>query len=257
MSRQSRFNPPRYLWADVPQEPDQTVWPYAASLEQPNPPAYPAPDPTSSFFTPNARDNQSSRTNPTAALNTSQNCSLYITNLPATTTVKILLQALTRHGPFDRIYACHVTPPKQTPGFRTATAKLTTFTRGGAERLLAFINQRRLILGTLTADATWNRRFTPPPPQLPPDVTRVLIIRGPRDIVNGDALAAFFRAPPHGLRFHTQGVFFTDTAAAAERTMGWQFGSYPGQAEAARRALLCGRWAGLVEVEFGRDPCAA
>lgn len=124
-----------------------------------------------------------------------------------------------------------------------------------------FIHTRcGLVLGTLTADAIWNRHPIPPP-QLPAHRTRVLVIRGPRELVNETALAGLFRAGPHHIRFDTQHVYYADRRPGSgsdmrDVTMVWQFGAYRAQARPAREALLA-RWSGRVEVRFGADPCAA
>ncbi|KAK4149774.1 hypothetical protein C8A00DRAFT_18590 [Chaetomidium leptoderma] len=178
------------------------------------------------------------------------NCSLFVTNLPGATTVKILLQVLASHGPFDRIYACHVTEPDPAQGFTTASAKITTFSRPGAERLYSFIAQNRLVMNNLVSRVIWNRNMVGPQP-LPQHYTRVLCLRGPKTVVDGHVLFRFLQRC--NITFHTQDVFVTQETEN-ERAMVWQFGSYRAQAEAARAALQA-RWPAMA-VQFGPDPCA-
>jgi hypothetical protein len=216
-----------------------------------NPPATNRPENSIPGFSPNYLGNIYNPANRPADIPPQLNCSLFITNLPAATTLKILLQQLTTHGPFDKIYNCHVTSPDLSQGFTTASAKLTTFTRPGAERLHRFIASGRLNLGHYRAQVVWNRNMVGPQ-ALPQHYSRVLCISGPKAVVDGHALDQFLREQC-GIRFHTQDVFVTGESAG-ERAMVWQFGSYRAQAETARVALRA-RWPGLV-VQFGEDPCA-
>jgi hypothetical protein len=247
------FNPPRYPWADVAEAQGGTYQPTRPVGTQPptNPPATHTPENSISGFSPNYQGDISNPANRPADIPPHLNYSLFITNLPGATTVKILLQELTTHGPFDKIYTSHVTPPDPSQGFTTASAKLTTFTRPGAERLYRFIASGRLILGHHRALVVWNRIMVGPQP-LPQHYSRVLYIRGPKNVVDGHALDRFLREQC-GIRFHTQDVFVAGESAD-ERAMVWQFGSYRAQAETARVALRA-RWPGLV-VQFGEDPCA-
>jgi hypothetical protein len=247
------FNPPRYPWADVDEAQAGTYQPTrpAGTLPPASPPTNQTPELSTLGFSPNYLGNTANPANRSADIPPELSCSLFIANLPAATTVKILLQELTTHGPFDRIYACHVTEPDPSQGFITASAKLTTFTRPGAERLYRFIASGRLILGHYRAQVVWNRNMVGSQP-LPQHYTRVLCIRGPKHVVDGHALDQFLREQC-GIRFHAQDVFVTGEGAD-ERVMVWQFGSYRCQAETVR-VVLRARWPSLV-VQFGEDPCA-
>lgn len=247
------FNPPRYPWADVDEAQAGPYQPTRPVGTQPstNPPLNQTPQAAEPEFSPNYLGSIANPANRAADIPPQLNCSLFITNLPGATTVKTLLQTISTHGLFDRIYACHVTEPDPSQGFTTASAKITTFTRSGAERLHRFIANGRLVLGDHRAQVVWNRNMVRPQ-ALPQDYTRVLCIAGPKAVVDGHALYEFFRQQCN-IRFHTQDVFVAGESAD-ERAMVWQFGSYRAQAETARVALRA-RWPALV-VQFGEDPCA-
>lgn len=86
-----------------------------------------------------------------------QSTTLRITNLPPGTTIKILLDALALAGPFQSaVYDAWIEelPSGNTPASESpTTASLIMWTRDGAERILNYINARRLTIENHTAQA--------------------------------------------------------------------------------------------------------
>ncbi|KAK3941029.1 hypothetical protein QBC46DRAFT_259593, partial [Diplogelasinospora grovesii] len=185
-----------------------------------------------------------------------ENCSLWLQNLPAGTTVHHVLQALTRavaihKEVFDRIVVCHVTEARPHDGFFTAGCKLVTFTRAGAKRLFDFIDSGRLAITERIIQVRWNRIRAAELDA--PAASRVLILKGPKKVVNHDTLHKLFKEK-FVYQWQEIRVLTEEPGEEGLRTMEWQFGSFHAQAEVARMVIKS-EWEG-VDVKFGLDPCA-
>lgn len=89
------------------------------------------------------------------------NCALFLTNLPAGTTPKILLDALGIHAPFGRVHATSIAPP--TDGrYKNACAKITMFLREEAVRVFQFIAGGNLRIAGRTIAVVWNSNRSAP-----------------------------------------------------------------------------------------------
>ncbi|ERS97691.1 hypothetical protein HMPREF1624_05862 [Sporothrix schenckii ATCC 58251] len=221
------------------------------------------------------------------------NTSLFLMGLPPQATVGDLLRAVAALGPTGRIYAASVNPPDPARRLPLAAAKISFFSRQQAERLKALIDAQQLVLlDSRTAGAAhpgavggggrpfpircaWNRDKKPPRQCVQANECRVLRIRGPADVVNFEALAAYF---DEKFRYELQDVRVVPSPTANgdsssssssggsrsnrpssggalgdEQTMEWRFASFQSQAIAAKMALNQERK--MVRVEYGRDPC--
>ncbi|CAK7224391.1 hypothetical protein SBRCBS47491_005533 [Sporothrix bragantina] len=194
------------------------------------------------------------------------NTSLFLMGLPPRATVGDLLRAVAALGPTGRVFAASVNPPDPARRLPLAAAKISFFTRPQAERLKAQIDGGQLVMwdsssgdcsGTfgrsLTIRCAWNRDKKPPRQCVQASECRVLRIRGPADVVNFEALAAYF---DEKFRYELQDVKVlgaSSSSGAGEQTMEWRFASFQSQAIAAKMALNQERK--MVRVEYGRDPC--
>ncbi len=230
------------------------------------------------------------------------NTSLFLVGLPPAAKVGDLLRAVAALGPVGRIFAASVSSPDPARGLPLAAAKISFFTRAQAERLKALIDAQQLVMYGLppisTTTMTWapttTTTPTPPPTQVRTYVVRcawnrdrkaprqcvqanecrVLVIRGPRTVVNRRAMAAFFDEKfryeledvwvlgqdGRGQRVDEEGGLGDDMATGSwgndgmtEQTMVWRFASFQSQAIAAKMALNQERK--MVHIEYGRDPC--
>ncbi|CAK7199980.1 hypothetical protein SEUCBS139899_002668 [Sporothrix eucalyptigena] len=191
------------------------------------------------------------------------NTSLFLMGLPPQATVGDLLRAVAALGPTGRVFAASVNPPDPARRLPLAAAKISFFTRQQAERLKSQIDAGQLVMWdisgassgsrSLTIRCAWNRDKKPPRQCVQANECRVLRIRGPADVVNFEALTAYF---DEKFRYELQDIKVVGggtTANAGEQTMEWRFASFQSQAIAAKMALNQERK--MVRVEYGRDPC--
>ena len=201
-------------------------------------------------FSPNYRGNINLARNRSAAIPSTENCSLFVTGLPPTITVRQLLAAVRDTG---RVYATHLNEPEPDKGHPTCAAKLVFFERRAAERFY----DRHLLAGLRVEEypgyvgkVVWNRVKTAAP-DLPRHYTRVLMISGPAALVNPEFLTSYFTSK---LEFEVDEIF--DRAAMGDRRLvEYRFGSFRCQAEAAKMAVSREMGDLGVQVWFGADPC--
>ncbi|KAK8029602.1 Enoyl reductase LovC [Apiospora rasikravindrae] len=114
-----------------------------------------------------------------------ENCSVFVTGLPGHIGYYDLLQRLQ----YGRIVQTHINAP--TGHYNTAAAKVVFWNRVGAENFMTAVRCRDFAFYGHRVRATWNRVKVAP--QDPADVTssRVIRVRGPREIVNEESLCAF------------------------------------------------------------------
>ncbi|KAK3364639.1 hypothetical protein B0T25DRAFT_444583 [Lasiosphaeria hispida] len=177
------------------------------------------------------------------------NCSLFIYNLPAHMTEKSLIEALLPHAPFDRIYALSVTPPSAGSFSDTSIAKITTFTRAGAEKLYNFIHAGWLAISGQQTRVRWNQIKVA---AFPGDeyLSRVLLISGPKDVVTIPNLTAHLS---RGIAYQLEAATVKQETADI-RLIEWRFCSFRAQASSAKLLL---RWElPAVTTRFGVDPLA-
>jgi len=131
-------------------------------------------------FSENYRGERSAR-NCSASIPDTDNCSLWLTNLPTTITHHDLLSGIHNVG---RVYATVINPPDS--GHATSAAKLVFFTREAAQALYLQSQVHGLFVGPMRARVGWNRIKTSA--QEPGKRSRVLIISGHSSFVNEHSL---------------------------------------------------------------------
>ncbi|KAM7204636.1 hypothetical protein V8F20_003420 [Naviculisporaceae sp. PSN 640] len=179
------------------------------------------------------------------------NSSVWVVNLPAGTTEKIFLDAMTAFGPFGRILSCEIIPGGPGHKHPQAACAVAFFERASAKRLLEYIvNQKFRIQNRTIPHAYWNKKFLIPP-QERSGRSRVLIIQGSDEICDVHTLEAFLKGKK--LKLKTQSLeIVEDRPFKSHRTLIWTFVSYIGMAEPAM-VLLTEAFDGL-RVTFGSDP---
>ena len=201
-------------------------------------------------FSPNYRGNIALARNRSAAIPPTENCSLFVTGLPPSITVRQLLAAVRDTG---RVYATHLNGPEPHKGHPTCAAKLVFFERAAAERFYDRHVQAGLRVDGYpgyVGKVVWNRIKTAAP-DLPRHYTRVLMISGPAALADPEFLTGYFRSK---LEFEVDEVF--DRGAAGDRRLvEYRFGSFRCQAEAAKMALSREMGELGVQIWFGPDPC--
>lgn len=145
-------------------------------------------------FSPNYKGDATNIKNRSANIHPSQSTSLYLTNIPNGCSVKHLLDALTLHGPFGKVWQVYISPGTRENGYSTNAAKVAMFTREGAEKIFAFVKRGGLVMGGLVARVVWNRVLVPEQERKgSPYLSRVLVIEGDKEIVNFENLDRYFR----------------------------------------------------------------
>ncbi|KAK4444914.1 hypothetical protein QBC34DRAFT_307968 [Podospora aff. communis PSN243] len=169
--------------------------------------------------------------NRSAEIPAEENCSLFITGLSPTTTTPQLLGAIRNVG---RVYATHINGPEPDRGHMTCAAKVVFFERAAAERFYARFHTGFHIPAhpNHTGRVVWNRIRSA---EVDPNgrKSRVLLISGPKALVNETALRAYLSTK---IQYQVEAVI--PLHHATQRALiEFRFGSYRCQAEAARMAL--------------------
>lgn len=175
-----------------------------------------------------------------------ENCAFWITGLPPTCTVKMLLSAISGFG---KIYATHINPPDGRLPFGTAAAKVILFRLSAARAFFREYEFKPLLVDGFLAIVRRNRIRAA---KLDRKSSRVLVITGPKEVVDWGYLQGAFRN-----RF----VYDLDEVVTLWengelRSLEVRFGSARAQAEAAYQLLrpTAGPFAN-VGVWYGHDPC--
>ncbi|KAI8627940.1 hypothetical protein F5Y19DRAFT_477111 [Xylariaceae sp. FL1651] len=231
----------------VPQHTSQSSTPTSGLLQ--------ATPPTSGFSM-NYRGSRTRNENRSQNIPEEANTSVWIYGLPPMCDHAMLLGALRGTG---KIYACVVNPAEGR--YTAAAAKVVFWNRAGVDRLY-----NKVLHGGFTFDGDWapvvepNRIKTCAQPES--ERSRVILIRGPRSIVNFARLAGLFL---ESIQYQLEDVqdFQLLGGMAA---MIWTFGSYRLQAESAYKKIARlvkeahdrqedrEGW-NLVRIIWGDDPC--
>ncbi len=178
----------------------------------------------------------------------SQSSCLFMNGLPPHVDMKLLLGTLAKEGPFGRVYATSLLPPKPHEGHFTAAAKIQFFRHDAAQRLLDRANSRPLIIGGNKVTVVWNRYKAV---DQGGESTRVLVIAGPMEKVNVPFLSQYFRE--HFI-FQTEEVIVRrQNRRYGTRVLEWRFGSFRAQADAAYKVLSNSNLDGIA-AWFLKDP---
>lgn len=201
-------------------------------------------------FSTNYKGDISNDSNRSANIPEHENTSLWIVGLYAAMDTARLLSSIAHLGPTGKIWATVISNAQPEKGHAGSAAKIVFFDRVGAERLKQAIEEGRLngIVGRAVR-VTFNRIRSAP--QTPTESSRVLLIRGPGQLVNRTFLDQLFTS-----RF----VYQTEAVNVLEQTMlhtsiEWRFGSFRSQAQSAGM-LLSREYGNVINWVYGRDPCA-
>ncbi|KAJ0346878.1 hypothetical protein COL154_010653 [Colletotrichum chrysophilum] len=205
-------------------------------------------------ISPNYAGDPTIERNRSADIPDSENCALWITFLPPDVTHREILAEIRNMG---RIWSVVISGPEPAKNHHTAAAKVVFFELGAAQKFYAMScnpARRFKVRGHVTKvelnrikTAQDNRRNN----------SRVLRIKGRPDVVNKDALTAYFKQK---ITFEVDEVI----TIVMNEDMGdveYRFGSFGNQAELAYLALqreydVGGIHSPYWEVQYGHDPCA-
>ncbi|KAH0438156.1 hypothetical protein CcaCcLH18_03423 [Colletotrichum camelliae] len=205
-------------------------------------------------ISPNYAGDPTIERNRSADIPDSENCALWITFLPPDVTHREILAEIRNMG---RIWSVVISGPEPAKNHLTAAAKVVFFELGAAQKFYAMScnpARRFKVRGNVTKvelnrikTAQDNRRNN----------SRVLRIKGRPDVVNKDALTAYFKQK---ITFEVDEVI----TIVMNEDMGdveYRFGSFGNQAELAYLALqreydVGGIHSPYWEVQYGHDPCA-
>ncbi|KAI6370100.1 hypothetical protein MCOR25_004271 [Pyricularia grisea] len=224
-------------------------------------------------FSPNYQGDTSLANNRSANIPESESCSLFILGLPPTLTTTQLLGAIRNTG---RVWASHINMPEPSRGHTTCAAKVIFFERAAAQRFYAahqphnggFVTDPSS--GLPPARVLWNRIRSAEVgasnttaggggggPGSGGNKSRVLLIYGPKRLVNEPSLTAYFASK---MEFQIDRAF--ELASCVDLVTGqvmvlfeYRFGSFRCQAEAAKMSLSR-EFKDEIKVWYGDDPCA-
>ncbi|KAI1777468.1 hypothetical protein F4818DRAFT_439822 [Hypoxylon cercidicola] len=191
----------------------------------------------------------------------SQNCSLHIGNLPPDCTISDLLGSIRDIG---KVYASNIRPP--TNEYHTAAAKLVFWDRDAVDRFLKLASEGKFTVGRYVPIVRMNNHRAAAQSQS--ILSRVLLIRGPRQIVEQSYLENFFRKL---FRYDLETVVVVDRSEFFTK-LEFRFSSYRCQASNAMKYVVMaskGQWIPSivfteeeqklwysVQPYWGIDPCA-
>ncbi|KAK4448056.1 hypothetical protein QBC34DRAFT_301633 [Podospora aff. communis PSN243] len=205
-------------------------------------------------ISPAYRGNLSIPRNHSAQIPEDENCSIFITGLPGDCTVHTVLRALHGTG-VGRVYFCHINRPQDDsnrPGRTTAAAKLVFFEAASASGFLQRHANEGFAVDGYHIQAVYNRNRVAEAPERK-NVTRVLIISGPKEVVHEEVLEKLFRGH---FEYQMDGPVITWGETETDRCLEWRFGSYRAQAQAACLFMRQNGIFSRVKVIYGQDPCA-
>lgn len=191
----------------------------------------------------------------TVLASANRNCAVTIWNLPGGTTEAMIIEAITAHKPIGKVYACDVYvipgPDNIPPAMTVATVRFML--PESATRLVLIGNRPEHDQGIFVkgkrAKITLSHRAQPAYLQEP--ASRVVIFRGPRNIVNPMALRKLW-----GIKEQTERLIM----GKVEKGMceiEWRFCSFAFNAEPAF-AVFENAYGNRKDcsVRYGVDPCA-
>ncbi|KAF5495062.1 hypothetical protein CGCS363_v010183 [Colletotrichum siamense] len=205
-------------------------------------------------ISPNYAGDPTIERNRSADIPDSENCALWITFLPPDVTHREILAEIRNMG---RIWSVVISGPEPAKNHHTAAAKVVFFELGAAQKFYAMSCNpaRRFKVRGYVTKVELNRIKTAQDNRR--NNSRVLRIKGRPDVVNKDALTAYFKQK---ITFEVDEVI----TIVMNEDMGdveYRFGSFGNQAELAYLALqreydVGGIHSPYWEVQYGHDPCA-
>jgi hypothetical protein len=147
------------------------------------------------------------------------------------------------------VYAMNLTPAQD--GYPTAAASLTFMTKTGTENFLRQVNSPNGIwLRGMRIKAGYNRHGEIQQSNL--KRSRILLIRGPRQVMTQDLWHEFFS---HCIQYSLS-HFVERAGPNGQVEMEFGFARVDGQAHSAKIAIEAqDKFRGIIEVLFGPDPC--
>lgn len=185
-----------------------------------------------------------------------ENCGVWLTSLPPTCSYKDLLGAMAQLRP-GRVFSAYITPPdpnsaQNQPSYRTSAAKVVFYRPWEAQRLLDACNQGHFRVQGYRVVAMRNRIRSASQPPDKDHTSRVIIISGPKAIVDEMHLR---RAWADFFSFETEEVILLGQRDGV-RALEWRFASHRAQAGSAFKFLKTEPgYQDVVLVRYGRDPC--
>lgn len=185
------------------------------------------------------------------------NHAFWITGLPPDVTTRQLCGSIRGFG---RVYATVINPPEDTikatgsgENTRTSAAKLAFFDLPAAQAFYQAYGAFGWRVGGYSAKVMFNRIGMQRDETAPEDASRVIVLRGPKNIVNYRYLAQMFGEK---IAFDVD-VFVIRWEDEHDREAEFHFGSWRAQAEAAVKMLRMEKemFPG-VRYRYGFDPCA-
>lgn len=241
-------------------------------------------------ISPNYKGNPLNPNNHSANIPDSENCSLFLTNLPAQCSYQDLLRAVAVHRP-GRIWSTYINPPRDpkqdlthwhshsllSPVYRTSAAKVIFYHPAEAQRLMDVAMRGGLRVRGHQPTVVWNRHRTAAQGPVQEGTSRVLRIAGPASLVSEERLRGLFG---QFFEYESEDVFVvhgsaapvaSDKDEARERqnrdevvgrwgnidwcVLEWRFASMRAQAHSAYRVLRS-LYPDVVDVQYVADPCA-
>lgn len=191
----------------------------------------------------------------TVPASTNKNCAVAIWNLPNNTTEPMIIEAITAHKPIGKVYACDVYvipgPNNVPPAMPVAVVRFMQ--PHSATRLVQIGNdpdpEKGIFVKGKRAKITLSHRSQPA--YLSEPASRVVIFRGPRDIVNPTALRKLW-----GIKEQTERLI-VGKADKGICEIEWRFCAYAYNAEPAFCVFenVYGKREDC-SVRYGVDPCA-
>lgn len=203
---------------------------------------------------------QGDSTNPaneSADVPDSENCSVWITNLPPSCTYRDLLGAIAAHHP-GKVYASYISPPSaqgpdHLPSRGHSAAKVVFYWAFSAQQLIYIANNNGFWVRGFPARVVPNRIRAAPQP-FDNTTTRCLDIEGPADEVNRPYLDSVWN---DFFSFDTENVAvvreYIGVTGFPMRRLIYRFGSHRAQAVAAMHYMHS--YMPHVAVTYAADPC--
>lgn len=222
-------------------------------------------------ISPNYQGNPNNPRNRSAQIPESENCSLFVTNLPSDCTYNELLKAIADHRP-GRVWSVYINPPREEStemkrliaeaatrshhmyrpvpaSFVNSAAKVIFYHPSEAQRLLALARGRGgFLVRNRRAHVKYNRHRTGAQSYGYP-TSRVISITGPATIVSEIYLTSLF---DQYFQYHTEKIIVLGETEEL-RCLEWRFGSMRAQAHSAYQ-LLKTHYPGVVDVVSSTCP---
>lgn len=190
------------------------------------------------------------------SLTENRNCSIDIYDLPSGTTAPMVLQAIAKHRPVGEVYDSLVVETQGPDGKKFCLARIRFKMPYSASRLFQIGNQPGqglYVQNNEKATVVFTPR--PSPSTGNEEGTRVVIFRGPKEIVDLDNLRKVWKSK--FIHQHTEKIVEGPVDEDGIREVEWTFCSFYWTSEVAHSLFNCEyRNHKDCSVRYGKDPCA-